>query len=486
MPTRTRRLASGAPSPGGDAPVPAPGSSTVIRRRQHRLLALFWVLLLALYAATISTAWKTPDVTSAEAASWRIAHTGEPWVDGLEGDLYILRIDVDETFEPWSKLILFSTTNAENGHAVITRTPGVIAAGVPAYWIQARLDPGSADSLSAVPGALTGALLAAATVLLLLLAVRDLVPFRALLGLGLAVGLATPYWSVLADALWTHGVTTLGIAGMAWAARRERWWLVGLFGGVGLWGRLHVVVIVAVLGLALAAWRRRPAIALSVGLVSSAFLAAAFVWGRWTYGVWDIAGASGGYSYGASRLAGEDRQLGVSNVLGYLVSPGAGLFVWTPVLLVLVPAVIRGWRSAPDWTRVLAIGGVLYLLVQASLNQFHAGTGFWGNRLGLETLTCLVPLVACCLSRVRPRERVVAVVALTYQSGLVLTGAVFNIAHNHGFAWRENDLVLAFRDNPWAVGAGMATGIVLAVLAARVVMAPAPLREPQPSAEPAT
>ncbi len=65
--------------------------------------------------------------------------------------------------------------------------------------------------------------------------------------------------------MWTHPVTLLGIGGMAWAASRDRWWLVGLFGGVALWGRLHTALIVAILGLAVAVARRRPRIALQAG-----------------------------------------------------------------------------------------------------------------------------------------------------------------------------------------------------------------------------
>lgn len=441
------------------------------------------VLLLAMYAATISTTWKTPDVASAEVGAWRIAHTGAPWVDGLATDHYLLSVDVDETTKHREKLILFSTINQSNGHAVIGRTPGVVAAGIPAYWIQARFDADSANDTSPVPGALTGAALTALSVVLLLFSLKDLVPLRVLLGSGLALALATPYWSVLADALWSHNVTVLGIAGMAWAARRDRWWLVGLFGGLSVWGRLHVAVIVAALGVGLALWRRRPAIAVAVAGTSLPVLAAAFVWGRWVYGSWDLYAVTGGYAQAAGTIAAEPGQTGnpgsLTNLLGYLISPGAGLFVWTPVLLALLPAVVRAWRSTPDWTRVLAVSGIAYLVVQSMLNLFHGGTGFWGNRLGLETLTCLFPLVVCSLAQVRPVERTVALALLSYQAGAILLGAGFDLAHNHGFAWREYDPYLALQDNAAATIVVVATGMGLTYFAART------LREPeQPDTEP--
>lgn len=442
------------------------------RSRETWALALLWLAVAVVYAATASSSWKTPDTASAEVGAWAIATSGTPWVDGLQSDSYVLSVDAEEAdLGERRRLVLFSTVNDSNGHAVIGRSPGVIAAGVPAYWMAGRLGMGSpADDISPVPGALTGAALAATTVLLLGLALRGLVHTRLLVGALLVLALATPYWSVLGDALWSHGVTTLGIAGMAWAARNERWWLVGVFGGVGLWGRLHVAVIVAVLGVGLAMWRRRPTIALRVAAASLPFLAGVFVWGRWVYGRWDLYAASGGYAQatGAENPA-DDRATGLlgvlGNELGYLVAPDAGLLTWTPVLLVLVPTVVRSWSSTPDWTRVLATGGITYLVAQGLLNNFDGGTGFWGNRLGLETLTCLVPLVVCSLAQLRVRERVVALVVLSYQAGVILLGAVFNLAHRQGDAWREYEPYLALRDNAVVTVAGIGLGMVLTLVA---------------------
>lgn len=449
------------------------------RRRpisQGAALGLLGILLLAVYASTISTSWKTPDVASAEVGAWRIAHTGSPWVDGVASDLYLLSVDVDESTVGGERLILFSTINERNGHAVIGRTPGAVAAGIPAYWIEARLDPGSAEEVSPVPGALTGAAITALAVVLLLLSLRDLVSTRVLIGSGLALALTTPYWSVLADALWSHNVTVLGIAGMAWAARHDRWWLVGLFGGVSLWGRLHVALVVAVLGLGLALWRRRPDIAVVVAAVSMAALAGAFAWGRWVYGSWDLYAVTGGYAQAAGHIGAEPGRSGtpgsLTNLLGYLVSPGAGLFVWTPVLLALMPAMVRTWRSAPDWTRLLAASGIVYLVAQSMLNLFHGGTGFWGNRLGLETLTCVFPLLVCSLAKVRPLERSIALALLSYQGGLILLGAVFNIAHGQGDAWREYEPYLAFKDNAVVTVSLVAVGMALTYVVARILQEP--------------
>lgn len=455
-------------------------------RRERWALGTLWALLLALYAVTISPSWSTPDVASAEVGAWRIATTGAPWVDGVHGDRYVLSVDAtDADHDDRARLVLFSATNERNGHTVIARSPGVIAAGIPAYWLQDLVAPSHGTEVSTAPGGLTGSFLAATAVLLLLLALRGLVAFRLLIGAGLALALATPYWSVSADALWTHGVTTFGIAGLAWAIRYERWWLAGLFGGVAVWGRLHVAVIVAVVGVGLSLWRRQPRIAVWIGGTSLPLLAGSFAWGSWTYGHWSLFAASGGYSQ-ATGLAGvpDESSAGpglLTNLMGYLVSPDAGLLVWTPVLLAVVPAVVRAWSTTPDWTRVLACAGLTYLVVQAFLNIFPGGTGFWGNRLGLETLTCLVPLVVCSLAQVRARERVVALVLLAYQAGVILLGAVFDLAHRQGTAWHEYEPYLALRDNAVVTVAGIGLGVALTLLAWRLIGGERQLR-----ADPAT
>lgn len=439
------------------------------RWRHVGMLACVWAVLFACYALTAAQDWHSPDVVAAELSARQIATTGTPWVDGQQGDDYFLSAELDPD-DPAAegRFSLFSTTNERNGHTVITRTPGAVAAGIPAYWIASLTGASTDEDLSALPGALTAAALTATAVLLLLLSVIHLVPKRLAVGATLALALATPFWSVLADALWTHSVTVLGIAGMAWASRRERWWLVGVFGGIGLWGRLHVVVIVALLGLLLAAWRRRPTIALAVAATSIPFLAAMFVWGRWLYGSWSLAAATGGYTRYEAPSDVPSAFLSsayLGNVSGYLLSPGAGLLIWTPVLLVLVPAMVRGWSSTPDWARALAVGGIVYLLVQASLNRFHGGTGFWGNRLGLETLACLFPLGVIAASHLRPPGRRLALVAVGYQAGVVALGALFNLSLNNGDAWREYDPYLAYQDNAAAtlIVLGLAMGATLLV-----------------------
>ena len=334
---------------------------------------LFGVSFLV-YAATAARGLVSLDVRTAYIASWRIASSGVPWIEGL----VLPDIDTHPFREVW-------VLEAANGHTVIGRSPGVVASGLPGYWLF------GSDGPTNTPGALTAALLTAAAVTLMFLALRVHLAQRHALLCAAVFGFATPVWSIAANGLWPHTLTVLGIAGMAWAAARDRWWLVGLFGGVVVWGRLHAAIVVAVLGLLVGIWRRQPGIVAKVGVVSVASLVPMSLWTRWMYGDWNPMS-----SYDTSVFTGyaQDNRLSVVNHLGFWVSPDRGLFVWTPVVLLLLPALVRSWRSLPDWSRALAMGGLAYTLVQLTFNRFSGGDNFYGYRLGLELLAAATPALA--------------------------------------------------------------------------------------------
>ena len=84
-------------------------------------------------------------------------------------------------------------------------------------------------------------------------------------------------------------------------------------------------------------------------------------------------------------------RLSLVNHLGMWVSPGRGILVWTPVILLLLPALARSWRELPDWAKGLLYAGLFYTLLQASLNRFSGGDFVYGYRLGLEFLACAFP-----------------------------------------------------------------------------------------------
>lgn len=421
--------------------------------RSTRTLPLVLACVLAVaYTATIATALSL-DVWSANLVSWHLGTTGSPFVD-LDA---FPRIADNDSRAIW-------VVQGRDGQDVIGRSPGAVLAAVPAYAVAGVL---GLTSMSIVPGGVTAALLSAAAMALLFCAVRGQAGDRvALLG-ALAVGLATPVWTVSADGMWPHTVTALGIAGMAWAAAKERWWLVGVFGGVTLWGRLHAAVICAVLGLLVAWWRRDARLAAWVGSVSGAFLVALAGWSWWLYGTLDPTAA-----YDVTVFTDHARQqpLDLVNHLGFWISPGRGMLVWTPVLLVLAAALWRGWRELPDWSRALAVGGAAYTLMQLVLNQFKGGDGFFGYRIGLELLVSMAPAVILSAHRAGPLARRVLPAVLVLQFAAFLVGALTDPTTIPVIddGWGSNELISRLVHQPALTGTLLVAGLLLGALAVRM------------------
>jgi alpha-1,2-mannosyltransferase len=365
--------------------------------------SIVFVGTLATYLATYPRHIINADAFSATVESFRIATTGRPWLDGFDWSAVAHLIPgYHLDLSPW-------VAAGAGGHAVSFRSPGATIVSVPAYWIDAHLLGHHGYHFG--PGNVTACVLTALAMTLFFLTVVRRVRLGAALAATLVLAFATPMWSVSAAFLWTHPITVLGIAGMAWAADRDRWWLVGLFGGIGLWGRLHVAVIVAILGLGVAVWRRRPAPAVRTGLVSAAMLALASLYSHWLYGGWNPAGGYGSGpgkalatgNTGDSPVIGHGPVASLMNHLGLWIAPDRGVLLFTPVLLILIPLVVLRWRELPDWSRVLAVAGLVYTLVQGQIDGFTGGSGFFGYRLMLEPLMCAAP--ACVLAvRRMPRR----------------------------------------------------------------------------------
>ena len=316
----------------------------------------------------------------------------------------------------------------------------MIAASLPAYWVS------GSDSFVMAPGALTAAALTACSLVLLFLTLRSRMSELAAALVVWAFGFTTPVWSIAANGVWPHTITVLGITGMSWSAVNKRWWLAGAFGGVVLWGRLHAAVIVAVLGLYLS-WRRRdPSIAARMGLASGGLLALSAVWTHWMYGSWSPAA-----SYEAGRFTGYamDNGLGLANQLGMWVSADRGILVWTPVILVLLPGLVRNWRELPDWARGLLWAGLVYTVAQATLTQFSGGESFYGYRGGLEFLACATPALALSVGRTPRRLRAFIGPVLAAQFVAIAVGAVTEAFFVNGSrVWTDNAFVLALKANP--------------------------------------
>lgn len=286
------------------------GVRRALATRTWILPLLLFLGLLAIYALTARHGDGSWDYYTGNYAAWNLVHTGHHWLDGttmpgLEGN-------------PQSPTWIRTDSD---GQTIIRRFPGVIAIALPAYWIA------QSDHMTVVPASLTAAVVTAAAMALMFLALRKIVPPRHALLTCAVLGLATPVWTIAADALWGHTVCILGICGMAWASATGRWWLVGVFGGVTLWGRLHAALIVGVLGLTVGWARRSPRITLVIGIWSLAGLGLFSAWTKWWNGSWNPMA-----SYGSDVIA-EVQVTGwhhLSSVLTLFIAPDRGLFLWTP------------------------------------------------------------------------------------------------------------------------------------------------------------
>ena len=413
-------------------------------RGQGWLLPIvLFVVVLGIYLLTVAHDWLSLDVWSAHFGAWSIATTGSPSVDGAAMP------PLEDT--PLREQFVRESVN---GHLAITRAAGVVAAGIPAYWLlgEATFTPWQ--------GGVTAALLTAVSVLLVFRTLESRLPRRTAALAAAAFALTTPVWSVAANGIWPHTLTILGITGMAWASSASRWWLVGFFGGIALLGRLHVAVIVAILGLLVAWARRDPRIVLRVGVGSAAFVVVLCAWNYWVYGTWSPSAA-----YETSMFAEYARNKGFElapNQLGTWFAPDRGLFVWTPVLLVLAPALVRSWKNLPDWSRALVWGGLAYSVLQCLLDDYDGGYGFYGYRLGLEMLACITPAVALSAPRAGRLARRLIGPALAVQLCAIAIGAIADTPTmlRPGNGWHENLFLTTIADMG-PVGWALILGVML-------------------------
>jgi alpha-1,2-mannosyltransferase len=407
------------------------------------------VVCAVIYLSTAAYGPVSGDVLGSNLLSWQLATTGSStYVDGTYPPL-----DAHPLRDAW-------IADSSDGREVIGRLPGAVIAAIPAYWAFGGSD------FSTVPGGATAALLSAISVLLFALTVRDRLRAREAALASLIFGLSTPVWSVAADGMWTHTITVLGLCGMAWAANSNRWWLVGLFGGVAIWGRLHVAVIVAVVGVLVGATRRDPWIVVKVGLSSGTLLALQCVWTEFVYGSWNPTSAYG-IALGDDPFTTEG--LGIVNQLGFWVSPDRGLLVWSPILLLLLPPLVRKWRQLPDWSTALVWGGLLYLVVQGMRSGFAGGDSFYGYRLTLELVACAAPALAFSAHAMGSWARNIFGPVLVFQTLVISVGAIDGrVASPAQAAWTRHTLLSALANYPVLLVGFLFTSAAIGVLLQRI------------------
>jgi alpha-1,2-mannosyltransferase len=375
------------------------------------------------FALTAARHYLSFDIWTANYASWQLGTRGTTYLDGVS----IPEMDHSPLRWVWIQ-------DAPNGHTVITRAPIVVIAGVPAYFLT------QPDTMTVAPAALTAAALTALAVVLMYRAVCSFLQPRHAMAAAIVFAFTTPVWSVAANGLWPQTITVLGIAVVAWAAASERYWVMGFGGVLLLWARPHAALIVAILALTLAWKARRVGIAVRAGLPGLASLPLLCLWTHWIYGSWSPFPLFGAGAFASVHQS----MLSLPDQAGMWIAPDRGILVYTPLMLVLLPALLRTWSQLPTWATALLVSGLAYTVLQSALGSFVGGDPIYGYRYGMEFLACATPAFAAAAPHVRGLMARLAVPVLALQFTVILLGAVVErVALPYAEAWTNNAFVSA-------------------------------------------
>jgi len=138
---------------------------------------------------------------------------------------------------------------------------------------------------------------------------------------------------------------------------------------------------------------------------------------------WRVFGSPLATGYGAEAAYGWSAPFG-GGIAGLLLSPGRGLFVHAPILLVSVVALARAGRGVcPRWLLPLGISVALFVCVMGRWYMWWGGSSP-GNRMLSDALPILGVALACGLKEAWPRRSlrapIVAAAALSVATQLSL------------------------------------------------------------------
>ncbi len=310
-------------------------------------------------------------------------------------------------------------------------------------WTDARL-----DHVARVMEKLAASLVAALSAAFLFLLLRRRVTTEIALALTCAYAFGTTTWMISSQALWQHGLAELlGVGALFLLTAPSSPWrtvAVGFLLGLLAGNRPPDAIIAAALGAYALVWagRRWPwlaaAAALPVGLVLFYNLRMAG----------NFAGAYGRMG----RAAFFDHDL-LSGLGGLLFSPGRGLFVFSPFLLLLAWV----WRYPPmerglGWA--IGIAAVLQLLMYAK-TDWRNGI-YWGPRYMTDLLPLLVWMLAPVVASFRTLGRGVFGLGVGAAVGLQGIGAFWFVSAIDGpvasaasaWTWRNAPYAAALRHGP--------------------------------------
>ncbi len=235
--------------------------------------------------------------------------------------------------------------------------------------------------------------------------------------------LGTPVLPVLSQSLWLHTGSALGfsLALLALTGRAEAAWRLGALAGLGVG---LAVACRPVLSRPRAGFRRSAVAGPAQGPRLDGRRR-----GPSRSSCWRC--TSGGCSARRSpRATGRRRRRAGrtplwSGVSGLLLSPGRGLLVESPVLLLAVGAVLRAGRGAsPGWLTPLGVSLTLFVCVMGKWWAWWGGFSP-GNRMLSDALPVLGVALACGLRDAWPHRRlrvpIVGLAAVSVATAVALT-----------------------------------------------------------------
>jgi hypothetical protein len=361
------------------------------RRRDAPAAVALFVLTLLVYLLTANyTLNQVNDTVATSVSAWSL---------GTRGTLALPDTWPDDT-NRWF-------VEGQNGGTYTDRFPGPTLWAAPFYtmteWVSPRGTPPHPYLADYAPAGVAAAFAAALAVTAAFAVYRRVERRTIALAAAGFLALGTGMWSVAADAMWTHGIGSLllllGVLGTS--SRRYVW--AGIAFGLAILCRPQYAVIPAVIGLWEGFRLRDLAPVVKVGLPSAAGLLSMSLYSQAIFGTWlPVAGYSTGKVSAVASTGGGEF---LENLVYGLGHPLRGLLFYTPLLLLLLPGVDRGWKVAPAWVRSAAVGGLLYAVVQLRANGWTGGADYFGSRLLIELLVLASPLLLLTFRHYVPVEK---------------------------------------------------------------------------------
>jgi hypothetical protein len=257
------------------------------------------------------------------------------------------------------------------------------------------------------------------TVILLAAWLLTLVSVPRALMVTATIALATSMRTIDAAGLWQHtSAAPWLVAGLAlWSRAPRRQWLYPLAGAaLALATACRPILVPAALLLVWSATRDarpRANAFLTAGVVVA--LGALALFGNW-YLHGSLLGGRASIVESIAQTHAVSAYFSFSpwNLVGLLVAPSRGLFVYSPVLLFALPGLARSLApSAPTAERLMSVAGVVVFLLYGFIATWWGGWVF-----GPRYMTDLLPFIALWLARTPLPRRALPAVAVVFVATL--------------------------------------------------------------------